>query len=75
MRDLVAKYREEMTRPLVSLTHEERGPWNKIWDGGRGNDQRIPYALALADDDPNRDAILEAAAQFEAIAKADSIRH
>jgi len=75
MRELATRHRDEMTRPLVGLTHEERGPWDKIWDGGRGNDQRIPYALAVPDDDPNREAILEAASDRDAIAKADSLRH
>jgi|SRR5688572_30828110 len=75
MSELAERHRDEMTRPLVGLTHEERGPWDKIWDGGRGSDQRIPYSLAVPDDDPNRDAILEAAADYEAIARADSARH
>lgn len=75
MHALAERHRDDMTGPLVGLTHEERGPWDKIWDGGRGNDQRIPYALAVPDDDPNREAILDAAAQYEAIVKADSTRH
>lgn len=75
MQELAARYRDEMTRPLIGLTHEERGPWDKIWDGGRGNDARIPYSLAVPDDDPNRDAILKAASEYEAMQKADSTRH
>lgn len=75
MRDLADHHRDDMTPLLVGLTREERGPWDKIWDGGRGNDQRIPYALAVPDDDPNRDAILQAAEDYESIAKADSMRH
>jgi uncharacterized phage-associated protein len=75
MHELAARHQDDMTAPLVGLTHEERGPWDKIWDGGRGNDQRIPYALAIADDDPNRDAVLQAAAEFEAMTEADAARH
>lgn len=75
MQGLAEQYRDELTRPLVDLTHEDRGPWDKIWDGGRGNDQRIPFVLAIPDDDPNREAILSAAAEYEAIAAADSLRH
>ncbi|MGH8251370.1 MAG: Panacea domain-containing protein [Steroidobacteraceae bacterium] len=75
MRELAERHQNDMTAMLVGLTHEERGPWDKIWDGGRGNDQRIPYALAVPDDDPNRDAVLRAAAEYEAIAAADSARH
>lgn len=75
MRDLAARHRDELSQPLVGLTHEERGPWDKIWDGGHGNDQRIPYVLAVPDDDPNREAILQAVAEYAAIAKAESLRH
>ena len=64
-----------LTKPLIGLTHEERGPWDKIWDGGRGNNERIPYVLAVPDDAPNREAILEAAREFDAIAAANSIKH
>ncbi|HET7809210.1 MAG TPA: Panacea domain-containing protein [Steroidobacteraceae bacterium] len=75
MQDLAEKYREEMTKPLIGLTHSERGPWDKIWDAGRGNNERIPYSLAIDDNDPNRDAILTAARDYEAIAAADTKRH
>ena len=75
MQELAKRHHDEMTRPLIGLTHEERGPWDKIWDGGRGNDERIPYALAVPDDAPNREAILEAAREFDTIAAADSIKH
>ena len=75
MQELAERHHDEMTRPLVGLTHEERGPWDKIWDGGHGNDARIPYALAVPDDDPNRKVILQAAAEYEAIVAADSVRH
>jgi uncharacterized phage-associated protein len=75
MSDLAGRFRDEMTKPLINFTHEERGPWDKIWDAGLGNNTRIPYTLAIADDDPNRDAILEAAREYEAIAAADTRRH
>ena len=38
---------------------------------GRGNDARIPYALAVPDDAPNREAILKAASEYETIVAAD----
>jgi uncharacterized phage-associated protein len=75
MHDLAERHRNDMSPLLVGLTHEERGPWDKIWDDGNGNDQRIPYALAVPDDDPNREAVLKAAAEYEAIARADSTHH
>jgi len=48
MRDLSTNFADELTKPLIGFTYEERGPWDKIWDGGRGNNERIPYALALS---------------------------
>ncbi len=75
MGQLAARYRDEMTRPLIGFTHADRGPWDKIWDEGRGNNARIPYTLAIPDDDPNREAILQAAHELESIAAADSRRH
>jgi len=59
MQELAERHRDDMTPLLIGLTHEERGPWDKIWDGGRGNEARIPYALAVPDDHPNRDAVLK----------------
>jgi uncharacterized phage-associated protein len=75
MQALAEKYREEMTKPLIGLTHSERGPWDKIWDAGRGNNARIPYSLAVDDNDPNRDAILEAAREYENVVATDAKRH
>jgi uncharacterized phage-associated protein len=70
MEEIAARFRDELTKPLIGFTHEDRGPWDKIWDSGRGNNERIPYALAVSDTDPNRDAILESAREYEGIAAA-----
>jgi uncharacterized phage-associated protein len=70
MHDLSAQFIDELTKPLIGFTHEDRGPWDKIWDGGKGNNERIPYSLAVLDSDPNRDAILESARDYEAVAAA-----
>jgi len=72
MSDLAQRYRDELTKPLISFTHAERGPWDKIWDSGRGNNERIPYTLSIPDDDPNREAILESAREYEGILAANS---
>jgi uncharacterized phage-associated protein len=74
MRELAARFRDEMTRPLIDFTHAERGPWDKIWDDGRGNNERIPFTLAIEESDPHREAILESARDYKAIAAADSSR-
>lgn len=74
MQEIAERHRDDMTPPLVGLKHEERGPWDKIWDGGHGNDARIPYALAVPDDDPNRETVLMAAMEYDGIAEADLLR-
>jgi uncharacterized phage-associated protein len=65
MHELSTNFADELTKPMIGFTHEERGPWDKIWDGGRGNNERIPYTLAFPDSDPNRDVILVAAREYE----------
>lgn len=72
MGQLAARHREDFTLPLIGFTHAERGPWAKIWDGGRGKNERIPYAIAIPDEDPNRDAVLEAAQEHDGILAAAS---
>lgn len=71
MQELADRYRDDPSLAMVNVTHLERGPWDKIWDNGRGNNTRIPYSLAIPDDDPNRDAILESAREYEGIAAAN----
>jgi uncharacterized phage-associated protein len=75
MEELALRFRDEMTKPLINFTHAERGPWDKIWDDGRGNNERIPFALAVPDDDPYREAILESAREFKAIGVSGAGRH
>lgn len=67
MQALAERHRDNLTKPLVDLTHGEFGPWQKIWDDGRGGNNRIPYTLAVPDDAPDRQAILAAAAEYEGI--------
>jgi uncharacterized phage-associated protein len=75
MKDLAQRFRDEMTRPLVNFTHAELGPWHKIWDSGRGSNERIPYALAVREDDPNAEAMLEWSREYEGILTADARQH
>jgi uncharacterized phage-associated protein len=75
MQDLVQRFYDDMSRPMVNVTHAEQGPWDAIWDGGRGNDARIPYRLAVREDDPQREAILESAAHYAALDAADARIH
>lgn len=67
MDQLARKFREELSRPLINFTHRELGPWAMIWDDGRGNQERIPYRLALSDADTDREVILAAASDWQRI--------
>lgn len=71
MEDLAERFREDYSKPMIGVTHEERGPWAAIWDNGRGNLERIPYTLAIRDEDPHAEVIREAAAEREGIRQAN----
>jgi uncharacterized phage-associated protein len=71
MAELADKYCDGHSPKMIDVTHAENGAWAKIWNEGRGFDQPIPYTAAVADDDPNREAILEAAREYEAIVRTD----
>jgi uncharacterized phage-associated protein len=67
MSGLAEKYRDVYSHTLIDVTHAENGAWAKVWNDGKGFNQRISYDLAIADDEPYRDAILEAAKEYQAI--------
>ena len=71
MARLADRFRDDLSQPMINVTHVERGPWNAIWDNGRGNLDRIPYALAIRDEDPNAEIVREAAAEREGIRQAN----
>lgn len=75
MQRIVEVHAKDLSRPMVNVTHEERGPWATIWDNGRGFNDRIPYTLGVAESTPNRDAVLEAAREYESIRAAERARH
>ncbi len=65
MSQLAERFKDEYSQPLVNFTHAELGPWAKIWENGKGNQVRIPYALAVPDSDINGEAVLHAAARYD----------
>lgn len=67
--ELAVKYRDEYSPKMIDVTHAENGAWAKVWREGHGFDQPIPYILAIAEDDPYRDSVLEMADEYAAIAK------
>jgi uncharacterized phage-associated protein len=70
--ELSARYVEDLSEKLIDVTHDENGAWASVWQDGAGSDQVIGYRLALAEDDPNHEAILKAAAEYEAIERASA---
>lgn len=69
METLRQRYQKNASRLPIDVTHEQNGAWSKIWDGGKGERDVIPYALAIRDDDPNRDLILESALEACGLAR------
>lgn len=72
--DLAAQYVDDLSEKMIDITHAENGAWARVWQEGAGSDQVIDYRLALTETDPNRDAILKAAAEYEAIERASAAR-
>ncbi|RKT47504.1 Panacea domain-containing protein [Thiocapsa rosea] len=74
MEELASIYRDELSPKMIDVTHAENGAWGKVWKDGAGNDRTIDYKLSLADDDPIRPAIMEAAYEYQAIAESAASR-
>jgi uncharacterized phage-associated protein len=72
--DLAARYADDLSEKMIDITHVENGAWARVWQDGAGADDVIGYRLALADSDPNREAILQAAAEYEGIERAREAR-
>lgn len=70
--DLAERYADDLSEKMSDITHVENGAWARIWQDGAGSDQVIGYRLALADNDPNRGAILLAASECETIERANA---
>lgn len=73
--ELAERFRDDYSKPMVNVTHAERGPWSAIWDNGRGKLDRIPYALAIRDDDPHADAVREYADEQESMREVLGVMH
>lgn len=69
MQDIAATYRDEYSPKLIDVTHAENGAWAKVWRNGEGDDELIPYTLAVSEDAPNRESVLEVAREYATIAQ------
>jgi uncharacterized phage-associated protein len=72
--ELAERYANDLSERMIDITHAENGAWTSVWQDGAGSDRVIDYRLALADNEPNREAILQAAAEYEAIERASAAR-
>jgi uncharacterized phage-associated protein len=75
MQQIAQQHARDLSKPMVNVTHEERGPWAAIWDNGRGFNERIPYTLSVPESAPNRDAVLDSAREYESYSAAQRARH
>jgi uncharacterized phage-associated protein len=72
MGELATRFRDDLSRPMINVTHEESGPWSAIWDDGRGRNERIPFNLAVPTDDPHRNDVLESAKLYAGLMAAQA---
>lgn len=66
MEMLAKRFHSTRTEPLIGLTHEEKGPWEKTWLNGLGNDQEIDYLLA-ASESKNKDFLESSHAEYSSL--------
>jgi uncharacterized phage-associated protein len=69
MQNLVDQYQDTFSPDMIDVTHAENGAWATVWNA-EGFNAEIPYALSLAEDDENRETILEAAREYQAMIEA-----
>jgi len=72
MRDLADKYRQTGSPAMIDVTHQENGAWDRVWQNGKGAFNGIPYDLAIPEDDPNRESLLEIQKEYRS--RQDALR-
>lgn len=61
LEQLAAQYASTHSPKMIDVTHAQNGAWDKVWQGGRGAHAAIPYELAVDDDEPLREQLLQVA--------------
>ena len=61
LEQLAAQYAGTYSPKMIDVTHAQNGAWDKVWQGGRGAHAAIPYELAVDDDEPLREQLLQVA--------------
>lgn len=59
--ELAEKYKNDLSGPMIDVTHEENGAWIKVWQDGKGKYQNIPYELAIDKGDAESSWVSEVA--------------
>lgn len=67
LQELCEKFLTDKSQTMIDITHEQNGAWDRVWADGKGNHAPIPYELAITDDAPNRDLLLESALEARRI--------
>lgn len=61
LKDLARRYRDAKHPNLTEVSDEDNAAYERSWKAGEGEHQRIPYELAISDNDPHASEIREAA--------------
>lgn len=61
MSELAERFCTTYSPTMIDVTHEQNGAWEKVWRQGHGAHQVIPYELAVGDDVPEREELLNVA--------------
>jgi uncharacterized phage-associated protein len=51
MTEIADRYHTHYASDMVEVTHAENGAWEKIWNNGKGYNQRIDYRLVVENTD------------------------
>lgn len=62
---IAAEHKDKTATQMVDLTHAENGVWDRVYAGGEGAYELIPYELAL--DDENAPSVIEKVKEYEAL--------
>jgi uncharacterized phage-associated protein len=67
LQQIAAQYRYADTSELLAITRRKGGAWGKVWNGGLGKHQVIPYALMRLLDDEEEDGATTARSYEELV--------
>jgi len=65
LEELSRQYRDHTAQQMVEVTHAENGAWERVFAGGAGFNQPIPYEMAVTGEDSA--AVLALAKEYAAL--------